>query len=176
VDVRPSALVPGQSRAWSRYAPSPGESTRSTLQCWGILRWKEISVQLTNEFGSIQGVSPIGGGGWRSASDAGWLGEVFGEGNYRRERSGGDLTLNDNHIEEDDLERYSTPRLPDESIVFVEQHLLICGICRERLMETEEYVAAMKESARNLPLRSRRPTKALKVPATDCRVNRAGGS
>lgn len=62
------------------------------------------------------------------------------------------MTLNDGHIQVDDLERYSMSALPEGSTVEVEQHLLICDICRQKLLEAEEYMAAIKSAARALPL------------------------
>jgi hypothetical protein len=61
------------------------------------------------------------------------------------------LTLNHGHLREDDLERYSMSALPEESAARVEQHLLICETCRQRLIEAEQYTAAMKGAARGLP-------------------------
>jgi hypothetical protein len=84
-------------------------------------------------------------------------------------------TINDIHLGEDDLESYSTSALSDESTAFVELHLLICEFCRERLVQAEEYVAAIKESGRELTRRSRRPVTAAEVPEADSRVRRAGG-
>jgi hypothetical protein len=60
------------------------------------------------------------------------------------------LTLNHGHLREDDLERYSMSALPEESAARVEQHLLICETCRQRLIEAEQYTAAMKGAARSL--------------------------
>jgi hypothetical protein len=60
------------------------------------------------------------------------------------------LTLNHGHLRADDLESYSMSALPEESAERVERHLLICEACRQRLIETEEYTAAMKVAARSL--------------------------
>ena len=82
-------------------------------------------------------------------------------------KSGGPMDLNNSHIGEDDLESYSMRALPNEAVVRVELHLLICETCRERLMESEESIAIIKDTARELPRRervhpSRRPTSRLK--------------
>jgi hypothetical protein len=58
------------------------------------------------------------------------------------------LTFINGHIAEDDLESYSASALPDQSLVLVESHLLVCGECRQRLVETEDYMAAIKSAAR----------------------------
>jgi len=60
------------------------------------------------------------------------------------------LTLNHGHLGADDLESYSMSALPDELAERVERHLLICETCRQRLIEAEEYTAAMKGAARGL--------------------------
>ena len=96
---------------------------------------------------------------------------------FRREATitGRDLTLDDVHLGEDDLESYSMSALPDESAAFVERHILIWELCRERLVEADEYIAAIEGSSRELPRRSRRPATAREAPATDSCVRRAGG-
>jgi anti-sigma factor RsiW len=48
------------------------------------------------------------------------------------------------HIQDDDLELYALDRLPEPDAAPVEEHLLVCGACRERLTEWDEYVAAMR--------------------------------
>jgi predicted anti-sigma-YlaC factor YlaD len=45
------------------------------------------------------------------------------------------------HITEDDLELYALDRLVDAAPV--EEYLLVCEKCRERLVESDLYVAAM---------------------------------
>jgi hypothetical protein len=65
------------------------------------------------------------------------------------------LTLNHGHIKADDLERYSMSALPDESAVRVERHLLVCETCRQRLLEAEEYMTAMKGAIHEFPASER---------------------
>ena len=55
------------------------------------------------------------------------------------------------HVKEADLESYSMHALSQEASARVEQHLLICETCRGRLTEADEYAAAMKDAARDLP-------------------------
>jgi len=45
------------------------------------------------------------------------------------------------HTSEDDLESYSMQTLPEADLERVEEHLLICAECRDRLEETEQYLA-----------------------------------
>jgi anti-sigma factor RsiW len=51
------------------------------------------------------------------------------------------------HISDDDLERYAMLMLGEAEIGRLEEHLLICPECRERLEETERYVVAMRAAA-----------------------------
>lgn len=67
------------------------------------------------------------------------------------------MPTNNQHVGEADFESYSMHALSREASARVEQHLLICETCRERLMEMDEYVAAMKDAARDLPRQSVAP-------------------
>jgi hypothetical protein len=64
---------------------------------------------------------------------------------------GGKLTANTQHVGEADLESYSMCALSREASARMEEHFLICETCRGRLVEADEYVAAMKDAARDLP-------------------------
>ena len=60
------------------------------------------------------------------------------------------------HILDDDLEAYSFGRLDHAAIEPVEEHLLACADCRDRLGEWDEYIRAMRAACRtfcNGPLR-----------------------
>lgn len=70
------------------------------------------------------------------------------------------MNFNHGHLRADDLESYSMGVLPDESAERVERHLLTCEICRQHLIEAEEYTAAMKGAARGLL----QPERAAKQP------------
>jgi predicted anti-sigma-YlaC factor YlaD len=70
---------------------------------------------------------------------------------------GGRLPTNNQHAVEADLEAYSMQTLSREASARVEQHLLICEPCRVRLMEVDEYSAAMKSAAQYLPRQERLP-------------------
>jgi hypothetical protein len=65
------------------------------------------------------------------------------------------MNLSNGHFEDEDLDSYSRRSLSEDSAACVERHLLICEICRDRLVEAEEYRAAIKAAARGL--RSRQP-------------------
>jgi len=47
------------------------------------------------------------------------------------------------HISDNDLEWYAMLTLPETDLEPFEEHLLICSVCRVRLAESEQYVAAM---------------------------------
>jgi hypothetical protein len=44
------------------------------------------------------------------------------------------------HVDDEDLERYSMGTISPESSVLVEEHLLMCEACRDRLRETDSYL------------------------------------
>jgi hypothetical protein len=60
------------------------------------------------------------------------------------------LSFKYDHIEEDALESYSRQVLAEESAALVEIHLLVCEICRQRLVEVEAYTMAMQSAASSL--------------------------
>jgi hypothetical protein len=51
------------------------------------------------------------------------------------------------HPDDDELEKYSMDDLRAEGEAGFEEHLLHCEHCRQRLTETDVYVAAMRRSA-----------------------------
>ena len=51
------------------------------------------------------------------------------------------------HIHEDDLERYAMQTLPEADLESLEEHLLICSACRERLDAETEFVSAIRSAA-----------------------------
>ena len=51
------------------------------------------------------------------------------------------------HISEDDLEQYTMRTMPEADLDHLDGHLLICSECRDRLVETEQYVAAIRAAA-----------------------------
>ena len=56
------------------------------------------------------------------------------------------------HPEEETLELYALGRLDEPELGEVEEHILICAPCQERLDEATDYVALMREAARNVSL------------------------
>ena len=53
----------------------------------------------------------------------------------------------DNHIAEDVLEEYVRAKLSDAGVIPVEEHLLICQRCRERVAWLDDFVGAIRAAA-----------------------------
>ena len=51
------------------------------------------------------------------------------------------------HIPEDWLERYSLGTLEEPLMAPLEEHLLICHLCQDRLVETDDFLEAMRAAA-----------------------------
>ena len=63
------------------------------------------------------------------------------------------------HPSEEALEEYAFNRLSEKESAPLEEHLLLCQVCQERLAETDEYIGLMKLAARELqaaPMAGRR--------------------
>jgi anti-sigma factor RsiW len=58
------------------------------------------------------------------------------------------------HIDDHALELYSLNRLAEPDAAPVEEHLLVCGKCRERLAGWDEYVGAMRAAMRGRAVRA----------------------
>jgi hypothetical protein len=57
------------------------------------------------------------------------------------------------HIEEEFLERYVMGTLPRESIAAMEEHLLSCSLCQNRLVEADEFLIHFRAAATQIDLR-----------------------
>ncbi len=55
------------------------------------------------------------------------------------------------HLEEDVLEAYSLGRIADDEAAALEEHLLICRSCQERLDWTDDFVRAFRMAVRSVP-------------------------
>jgi hypothetical protein len=51
------------------------------------------------------------------------------------------------HVSEDEIERYALLTVPDAACWWLEEHLLLCPECRERLITEEVFLAAMRSAA-----------------------------
>jgi anti-sigma factor RsiW len=60
------------------------------------------------------------------------------------------------HLQDEQLERYSLGRLRESELEALEEHLLICAHCQDKLAEVDAYVTAMKSAA--LKLQDRPPS------------------
>jgi hypothetical protein len=52
------------------------------------------------------------------------------------------------HVQAEELELFCLGGLSEVRFAHVEEHLFLCEICRDRLTETENYVAGMREASR----------------------------
>jgi hypothetical protein len=59
------------------------------------------------------------------------------------------------HTEDDQLDRYAMGVLPTEAAAEIEEHLLACAACRERLRQSDEFTLLFREAA-TLPEARRR--------------------
>jgi hypothetical protein len=57
------------------------------------------------------------------------------------------------HIEENVLDRYAMGTLPGESIRKIEEHLLACSFCQNRLVEADEFLTHFRAAAPQVELR-----------------------
>ncbi len=53
----------------------------------------------------------------------------------------------DNHIPEEIFDEFAMEMLCEEDHAFWEEHLLVCNICQDRLVEADEYIRIMKDAA-----------------------------
>jgi len=54
------------------------------------------------------------------------------------------------HMDPEELERYSMRDLPDAEVARMEEHLLVCESCQQRVAGTDEYVTSMSRAAFSL--------------------------
>ncbi len=80
------------------------------------------------------------------------------------------------HIAEDSLEQYAMGALPEPEAGPLEEHLLICTACQDRLQTTDDYVAAMRAAAKASVSATKTKTTAKKAAAASApAVKRASG-
>src|SRR5215469_14142298 len=56
----------------------------------------------------------------------------------------------DRHLADDAIESYIMGSLEEDALDEAEQHLLICETCRERMVQWDCYIRAMKAASRHL--------------------------
>ena len=56
----------------------------------------------------------------------------------------------DRHIDDDDLERYVLDQLSEAEAAPIDEHLLVCQECQDRLAQVNQRVQAMRASLRRL--------------------------
>jgi len=54
------------------------------------------------------------------------------------------------HLADDVIESYLMGSLPEDELAEAEQHLVICETCRERVVQWDSYIRAMKDASRRL--------------------------
>jgi anti-sigma factor RsiW len=79
------------------------------------------------------------------------------------------------HISEDSLEQYAMGAFPEPEAGPLEEHLLICTACQDRLQATDDYVAAMRAAAKVTGKAAKRKTAVKKAAAPAPAVRRASG-
>ena len=61
------------------------------------------------------------------------------------------------HIQEELLERYSLGKLAEDESASLEEHLLICHSCQDRLAETDEFVRTIRAAVPKLAAKPQPP-------------------
>jgi anti-sigma factor RsiW len=54
------------------------------------------------------------------------------------------------HIDEEQLEKYAMNRVSGAEEARIEEHLLVCSTCQQRLREVSQFVAALRDAAAHL--------------------------
>jgi len=60
------------------------------------------------------------------------------------------------HLGEELLENYSMGSLAEPDVATLEEHVLVCVTCQNRLAETDSWIRGMRRAARGLPVPARR--------------------
>lgn len=69
------------------------------------------------------------------------------------------MALNtDRHMDGDEVERYSTGTICEAESTRIEEHLLVCEVCRNRVTESDEQLAALRRAAMDWRRQPRRET------------------
>lgn len=55
------------------------------------------------------------------------------------------------HPEDEQLEEYSNSTLAEDTVPQLEEHLLVCSVCQNRLRESDDYIRAMRSAASAWP-------------------------
>jgi hypothetical protein len=71
----------------------------------------------------------------------------------------------DSHASDDTLERYADCSLPESDTAAIEEHLLVCAGCRDKLGELDSYVNAMKGASRKVRRQERLAARPVFRPA-----------
>ncbi len=77
------------------------------------------------------------------------------------------LRESDSHVSEDQLERYSAGNLPETAVARVEEHVLICETCQDKLAFADAWVGSVRRAGAQLrrePERARAFWQRLRLP------------
>jgi hypothetical protein len=55
------------------------------------------------------------------------------------------------HTTDDQLEHYALGRLPDSAVPVLEEHLMVCAACQERLDQIEAFALGMRQALQETP-------------------------
>lgn len=50
----------------------------------------------------------------------------------------------ENHIDDNALDQYAMGWTAADELVMIEEHLLVCGDCRDRFQLTDDFIAALR--------------------------------
>ncbi|HWC95735.1 MAG TPA: hypothetical protein VG456_03270 [Candidatus Sulfopaludibacter sp.] len=68
------------------------------------------------------------------------------------------------HLDEEEIESYSLQATPEEDVARLEEHLLICPECRERVEASDVFVSSMEAAASEIRRESARPVRWFTLP------------
>lgn len=75
------------------------------------------------------------------------------------------MRSNNEHVNEETLERHVLGTLPGGDVAVLEQHLLTCEKCRNRLAATRTYVEAMQTAGRQVRKAQKQADKPVRRPS-----------
>jgi len=71
------------------------------------------------------------------------------------------------HYSDDEIERYSMGTLDAVTLAKLEEHLLICDPCRQRVSASDAYLAALRQAAKEVIAETEKPDRPAVAPRAD---------
>ena len=65
------------------------------------------------------------------------------------------MAKRESHLDDSLVEAYSRGKVPESELCALEEHLLICEACRQRVEESDGYVQGMKKASAEIRARKR---------------------